>query len=149
MAVLILVAVFLSACTPPNLECLFDINCWGSAPENESPATEAPTPTATRVCYGDAEKVYSVLDIHPKPVTYQGEVVSWIHFGDGFIKASQYGGPAHPINNTALTEGLEYTIEIQIKINANTMGVLRMKGFVCGDKFYFYLIEEANPFFIG
>lgn len=109
-------------------------------------ATEAPA--TEHVCYGDAEKTYSILDGNPIPVLYQGQVVSWIHFVGAKIYASQYGGPANPID-IALTEGLEYTIEIKIKVNANTMGVLRLKGFVCGDNFYYYLLEEANPFFIG
>lgn len=141
----LVLAFLLASCAPaPTDGCIEkgkDI-CNGADPALDAPETE-------HVCYGDPEQIYDFLDQSPRPVLYQGREVSWVHFTDAKIYASQYGGPASPISNTALIEGLEYTIEIQLKVKANTMGVLRMKGFVCGGKFYFYLIEEANPFFIG
>lgn len=153
---LIVAAIFLlAACKPwvePKARTIMQTAMANSATATASAATEAPTPTPTatqKVCYGDPEKVYTVLNSNSKPITYQGLVEGWMFYAGGDLFYQTDNGPSEKINTEKMIEGLEYTIEIQIRINPDSIGTLQMIGFVCGKAFYFYMPTEANPFFIG
>lgn len=110
------------------------------------PTADAPTP---HVCYGDATRVYSTLDASQSPITLSGKVVGWIDFTNSNINVAEGStGIPSPINQDPLVEGMEYTIQFQIR-TTDTIGTVTLVGFVCGMTFYYYIVPAPGPFFIG
>ncbi|MBP9814270.1 hypothetical protein KBC80_03690 [Candidatus Woesebacteria bacterium] len=73
------------------------------------------------------------------PVLYQGQVLAWLSFANGFVEISINNGAPMPIHPNPMANGDEANFRFIMEFEGQVFGDLVISGFACNGVFYYQL----------
>lgn len=95
-----------------------------------------PTSSVTTVCGRTGE--FATLT-NGTPVLYQGQVLGWLSFSNGFVEISVNNGAPMPINPNPMVNGEDASFRFTIEYEGQVFGEVTIAGFACNGVFYYQL----------